>query len=89
MSVVRNGAAVLRAKHRNGTRNARGGNPARDALLWDLIDRLYGAATDPERWPDFLGALTRSTASEAIPAVATKPVTLILNLVRISLTLHQ
>ena len=29
-----------------------------------LVDRLYGAATDPERWPEFLGGLARATGSE-------------------------
>ena len=40
------------------------GHASRESLLLDLVDRLYGAATDPARWVDFLGLLAGATGSE-------------------------
>ena len=35
----------------------------KDDVLSDLVDLLYGAATEAKRWPDFLGRLAHATDS--------------------------
>ena len=43
---------------------ARDRHAVRESALFQLVDRLYGAAVDPECWTDFLGLLARATGSE-------------------------